>query len=429
MASIHFHTLGCRLNHAESERMARGFRMAGHTLVDDAASADIQVVNTCTVTRDAGVASRRAARPLHPGQRIVVTGCHSHLHPEEFAAADLVVDRGQKEELAALTLERFGMEGLSLGMENVHGAERLYPLALDSTRAFVKIQDGCDLACSFCLTTLARGKGRSRHAEDILAEIRTLREGGCREAVLTGVHAGSYGLDRGEDLGLLLHRILEETGIERLRMGSLEPWNFRDTWLPLWARFPGRLCRHLHMSLQSGCDSVLRRMRRCYDAATFAEKITEIRAAVPGIAITTDLIVGFPGETEAEHAESLAFVEGMSFAGAHIFAYSSRPGTAAATMPGHLAATVKKARHKAMSAVVACGEAAFRDSHIGQIHPVLWEQPESATRVTGLTDTFQRVATHPSLAGRNQILATRITGSADGLLVGEPVLAKTADAC
>ncbi len=409
--------------------MARGFRMAGHTLVDDAAAADIQVINTCTVTRDAGVASRRAARPQHAGQKIVVTGCHSHLHPEEFAAADLVVDRDQKEELAALTLERFGMEGLSLGMENVRGAERLYPLALASTRAFVKIQDGCDLACSFCLTTLARGKGRSRDAESILAEIRTLRDQGCREVVLTGVHAGSYGLDRGEDLGLLLRRILEETDIERLRMGSLEPWNFRDTWLPLWDRFSGRLCRHLHMSLQSGCDSVLRRMRRCYDTATFAEKVAGIRAAVPGIAITTDLIVGFPGESEDEHAGSLAFVETMAFAGAHIFAYSSRPGTAAAAMPGHLPAAVKKTRHQAMSAVVARGEAAFRDGHIGQVHQVLWEQAESDTRVTGLTDTFQRVATDPARAGRNQILATRITGSADGLLVGEPMLAKAADAC
>ena len=398
--------------------MARGFKLAGHQIVQDPDCADLRIINTCTVTKNAGDDSRRAARPGPEGQRIVVTGCHSEMKPEDFASADLLVPNEQKEELAALVMERFGMDGVALGMDARKTTDRIYPLALATTRAFVKIQDGCNLNCSFCLTTLARGISRSRPADDIIEEIRKLHREGCQEVVLTGVHAGSWGLDCGTDLGELLERILNETDLPRLRMGSLEPWNFRDTWIPLWHRFPDRLCRHLHMSLQSGSATVLRRMKRCYDPATFAEKVEQIREAIPGISISTDIIVGFPGETDEEHAESIAFAKRMAFAGAHLFPYSSRPGTAATQMPGQTTREARKTRFHEMKAVIDESEKAFMMTQVGKESTVLWEQGQDG-HLAGLTDHYLRVVTDATRATPNTIERCRILLDADGTLRAE----------
>ena len=421
MAKIHFKTLGCRLNLAESERMARGFRLAGHEVVTDGKLADIRVINTCTVTKNAGDDSRKAARPLHAEQKIVVTGCHSELHPDEFSSADYVLPIDQKEEIEALVKERFGLEGLSLGMDvQKERQNNVYPLALSNTRAFVKIQDGCNMRCSFCLTTVARGVSRSRTAEDIILEIDTLSNTGCQEAVLTGVHAGSYGLDLDQDLGWLVERILSETSIPRLRLSSLEPWNFKSEWIVLWKRFGHRLCRHLHMSLQSGSNSVLRRMNRHYDDATYKAKIDLIRAAIPDMGFTTDIIVGFPGETEAEHQETLAFAQDVAFAGAHIFSYSKRPGTQAAEMPDQIDPQTKKQRFAEMKAVIAASEKAFADRSIGTEQMVLWETVEKSGRLRGLTDHYLRIFTEPSLAQPNSLTMTRIQRWQNEALLGEP---------
>ncbi len=422
MAKVHFKVLGCRLNQAEAERMAQGFILAGHDVVDDPDEADICVINTCTVTTASGAKSRRAAKRRRPGQKVVVTGCHSEVHPEEFRQADLIVPNAEKERLVALTLERFGLDGYALGMEyRPFGRLHLYPLVLDHTRAFVKIQDGCDFRCTFCLTTIARGPSRSRPAEEILAEVQSLAEQGCQEVVLTGVQAGSYGHDFGSDLGHLLEQILVHTDIPRVRLSSLEPWSFKLEWLDLWARFDGRLCRHLHMSLQSGCNTVLRRMRRAYRAETYAEKVAAIRAAIPGVAITTDIIVGFPGETEEEHRTSLAFVEEMAFAGAHIFPYSPRPGTPAATMPGQVPGDVKRRRYEQMKAVTDASADAFRQAMLGHVLPVLWEQREADGALSGLTDNYLRVHTPAGTVRPNTITPTRLTHMADGRLWGTPL--------
>lgn len=416
MTTVHLQTLGCRLNQAESERMARGFRLAGYKITDDAKSADIRVVNTCTVTKNAGDDSRNAAKPLHANQKIVITGCHSEVKPEDFADADLIVANAEKESLSALVQERFGMDGLALGMDmSRERSETIYPLALAQTRAFIKIQDGCNLRCSFCLTTVARGVSRSREADEIISEIRDLKRDGCQEAVLTGVHAGSYGLDLDRDFGWLINRILAETAIPRLRLSSLEPWNFKKAWVPLWERYEGRLCRHLHMSLQSGSNSVLRRMNRHYDQANFAKRLAWARKGIPGIAITTDIICGFPGETEEEHAESLAFVKEINLAGAHIFTYSPRPGTQAAEMPDHLPADIKKQRYREMSEVVDATESAFRQSHIGTTQNILWEKTRSDGNTHGLTDTYMKVLS-PSPMPANTLSAHTISGEENGSL-------------
>ena len=403
--------------------MARGFRLEGHEIVTDPASADLRVVNTCTVTAAAGRDSRSAARRLHAGQRVVATGCHADRHPEEFKDADLVVPNADKENLAARALERLGLDGLALGMDRRardHG--RIYPLALDTTRAFVKIQDGCDLRCSFCLTTLARGMSRSREAGEIVEEITRLVDGGCQEAVLTGVHAGSYGLDLDRDLGWLVDLILTRTALPRLRLSSLEPWNFKSDWTALWSAHPGRLCRHLHMSLQSGSRTVLRRMRRHYDPETFAEKVAAARA-VPGMAITTDLIVGFPGETPEEHGESLAFARTMAFAGAHLFRYSARPGTDAALMPNQIGGEVKRLRHAEMAAMLETTAQAFRQSLAGTVARVLWEKPDEQGIGRGYTDTYAEVRLTGGAVERNTLVDCHL--ALEGTeLVATPVKAR-----
>ena len=392
MAKVHLKTLGCRLNQAESERMARGFKLAGHEIVDLAEEADVRVVNSCTVTAEAGRDSRKAAKALVPNQRIVVTGCHSQMHPEDFAQADLLIDNDEKESLAALVMEKFGMEGIALGMDmRVNTTPQLYPLTLRNTRAFVKIQDGCNMTCSFCLTTLARGISRSRSANDIIQEIHQLTGQGCQEVVLTGVHAGSYGLDLNEDLGWLIDRILTETDLARLRLSSLEPWNFKPNWMKLWKTHGDRLCRHLHMSLQSGSDSVLPRMHRSYNTQSFKEKIDLLKSTIPGIAITTDIIVAFPQESDAEHADSLAFIKEMQFAGAHVFAYSQRAGTKAAQMEGQIPRELKRKRFAEMKALTDASEQAFYNQQASKDLKVLWEAHDKKGQSRGITDNYLRV--------------------------------------
>lgn len=410
MAKVCFQVLGCRLNQAEAEQLAQGFILAGHAIVQDPAEADVRVVHTCTVTAEAGRKSRKAARRGRPGQQIVVTGCHSELYPGEFGEAQLRVAQADKHRLVNLTLERFGMEGLALGMDYRPGqALNLYPLALAHTRAFVKIQDGCNRRCSFCLTTLARGASHCRPVDAIVQEIGQLEEQGCREAVLVGVHAGCY-QEGAHDLGGLVEQILSDTTIPRLRLSSLEPWNFKVHWLRAWKQFEGRLCRHLHMSLQSGSDTVLARMRRGYTADEFARKLDAIREAVPGMAVTTDLIVGFPGETEAEHTDSVARVRDLALAGAHVFSFSARPGTEAAGMPDQLPSDIRRQRHAEMKAVTESAAETFRRSLIGQDVQVLWEQQESTGQWSGLTDTYVRISTEAPGVQANTLGTVRVTG-------------------
>lgn len=409
---VHVKTLGCRLNQAESERIAQGFLLTGHEITANDNEADLIVLNSCTVTSKAGRESVRAAR-RHPEQKLVVTGCHSEVVPEKFADANLIVANAEKENLVALTGKALGTDGFALGADYrdaSHEGLHVYPLVLNATRAFVKIQDGCNLKCSFCLTTIARGDARSRPVGSIIKEVQRLARLGCQEVVLTGVHAASYGREMGfsVDLGGLVQRILEESAIPRLRLSSLEPWYFRTEWLELWPRWGERLCRHLHMSLQSGSDPVLRRMRRAYRVDSFANKVMAARAIIPDVSISTDIIVGFPGETEAEHQESLAFVEEMRFAHTHIFSFSPRPGTQAAIMKQQLPNRIKKQRHHEMRAITSQSAQLYQEAMQGTIQPVLWEKKNSAGQLQGLTDTYLRVITDDPRAAPNSIDAVRL---------------------
>jgi threonylcarbamoyladenosine tRNA methylthiotransferase MtaB len=332
---IHLRMLGCRLNQAEIDMMARQFQQQGHEIVDDPALADHIIVNTCAVTTVAAKDSRKLIRELHRANetaQLNVTGCYAQIAPDDIAVisgVNRVVGNLEKESLVE---QITGAPPDPFDVEPISRDE--LPGAMGRTRAFVKVQDGCDNACTFCVTTIARGAGRSRSLHEVVDEIRYLHASGYQEAVLTGVHLGSYGHDLGntDGLGHLVQAILADTDISRLRVSSLEPWDLSPDFFDLWQ--DSRLCRHLHLPLQSGCDATLKRMARRTTQAQFSQLVQAARERIPGVSITTDVIVGFPGETEDEFATSEAFIEQMAFSGLHVFRYNRRPGTAAARMRG-----------------------------------------------------------------------------------------------
>ena len=396
-------SLGCKLNQSEMETLARRLRAAGHFVVQGPSQADWCVVNTCTVTHIAARKSRQLIRRLrreNPDARIAVTGCYAEMAPEEIAAlggVDLVVSNREKDRLPALVAELcrdpLGRPAQAPALETRGFA------SASRTRAFVQIQDGCDNRCTYCITTIARGPQRSRSPEDILTEISARVREGYKEVVLTGVHIGSYGRDRRaqpsrEGAGSLLElmeMILTGTGIQRLRLSSIEPWDFDPHMLALWE--DPRLCRHLHLPMQSGCDSTLRRMGRLYTTAEYGASAALARQEVPGLALTSDLIVGFPGETDDEFSESLDFVKRMAFARLHVFKYSPRPGTSAATFADQVDSSVKQARSRITIAEGAHSAEAFARQFSGQVVKVLWEnlcETPAGSFWRGLTDNYIR---------------------------------------
>jgi threonylcarbamoyladenosine tRNA methylthiotransferase MtaB len=400
---IYLRTLGCRLNQSEIDTMARQFRGQGHEIVDDPSLADQVIVNTCAVTQDATRASRHIVRDLHRANidaQITVTGCYAHIANAEIEVLPgvaRVVDNIAKDKLVEMVsgqpVEPFDVEPLSregkLGLQG-------------RTRAFIKVQDGCDNACTFCVTTIARGAGRSRPLLDIINEIRHLHNIGYQEAVITGVQLGSYGHDLGNSEGLvqLVKSILSDTDIPRLRLSSLEPWDLSDTFFRLWEN--PRLCRHLHLPLQSGCDATLKRMLRRTNQKKYSTLVEAARQQVPDMRLTTDVIVGFPGETDKEFAISESFIQQMDFAGLHVFRYSKRPGTAAARMRNHLNEAVKKERSARLIAWSDQAKRRYAERFVGHTLPVLWEHVAGATEDgfinVGYTDNYVRVrAVHPRI--------------------------------
>lgn len=419
---VYLRSLGCKLNQSEVEALARRFIAAGCQVVTDAEEADLCVVNTCAVTHIAARKSRRLIRRLHranPEACIVVTGCYAELFPHEVAkieGVELVVGNADKERL----VERLGIRGYGLGVTTPIP----YPLFFNRTRAFVKIQDGCNNRCAYCVIGLARGRERSRPPEEVLAEIGARVEAGCKEVVLTGVNIGAYGRDLGTSLGRLIEDILTKTAVPRLRLSSIEPWDFDPSLLRLWE--DPRLCRHLHLPLQSGCDATLRRMRRRYTAAEYAELVERAREAIPDLALTTDVIVGFPGETEADFEESLRFVEKMGFARLHVFKYSARPGTPAATMPQQVPCEEKRRRSEAMMALARRGSEEFRRRFLGRTMEVLWERKErrreGRRRIwSGLTDNYIRVWAESEADLANTITPAKLVALTEDGMRGEIV--------
>jgi len=417
---VRLETLGCRLNIGETEALARKLVRGGHRVVGPGDPADLCILNTCTVTGTASRKSRHIIRRLrraNPGAALVVTGCYAELEPETVRStgADLVVGNADKDDLLAI-LERHRL--LTAGEPVPDPAAAPFPHAPGRrTRAFVKVQDGCDNRCTFCIVTVARGPGRSRPQAEVLREIRALAAAGYREVVLSGVHLGSYGRDRGDHAGLrrLVEAVLAETPIPRLRLSSLEPWDLDPGFFALF-REP-RLLPHLHLPLQSGCDATLRRMARRTTVSEFADLVAAARAAHPDMAVTTDVIVGFPGETDEEFEESFSHIASLGFARLHVFRFSARRGTAAAVMPGRVPAAVAAERSRRMHELGADLERRFVGRFLGRVMDVLWEDAEPhgpLRRWSGLTGNYIRVVTDLP-AGAD--LANRVTPAA----LGEPL--------
>ena len=321
---VNFQALGCRLNEAEVESWASRFLQLGHQVTADAAEADLVVFNSCAVTARAERKSRQQIGRLqrsNPAARLVVTGCHASLSPErvrQYLGVDLVVGNQDKEQLvdAALAIADPRPEDRVLPRTRLVDAPNAL-LQRGRHRGFIKIQDGCRYRCTYCIVTLARGEERSRSESDIIAEINRLHAQGVQEVALTGVHVGGYGSDIGSSLYRLLGEILERTDIPRIRLASVEPWDLPADFFSLFDC--GRLMPHMHLPLQSGCDSVLRRMARRCKTAEFARLVDRARSSVDGFNVTTDLIVGFPGETEQEWRQTLRFVAATGFGHMHIF--------------------------------------------------------------------------------------------------------------
>ena len=371
MSRVALESLGCKLNQAEMEALADRLVSRGHELTASAAEADVYVLNTCTVTHIADRKSRqalRAARRSNPQLRVIATGCYARRAPEELARLGVVdVILGDAEE-----------DGLVGAIEG-NGRVRTTGRTGDSTggwsrtRSLVKIQEGCSDFCSFCVVPYTRGPGRSRTPDDILAEVKDKAARGHQEVVLTGTKLGDYRSNGHGSAGLpeLIRRILAETKVERLRLSSLQPADLTPELLTLWRN--DRLCPHLHLPLQSGSDTILRQMHRPYSLAEYESAVCQARDAIPDLSITTDMLVGFPGEGEGEFEESYRFCERMGFAGIHVFPYSKRPGTPAAAMPGQIDDKVKKQRSARMMALGKRSAGRFRSQFLGRTMPVLWE--------------------------------------------------------
>ncbi len=406
---INFQALGCRLNEAELESWSQGFIQQGHQLTMDSADADLVVFNSCSVTAEADRKSRKLINQIHrknPHSKLVVTGCYASLQIEQVKqqlGVDLVIDNQHKEHLVSHVLETFKIESPGFAADEVHSI-----FSRGRHRAFIKVQDGCRYKCTFCIVTVARGDERSRSQQDIINEINQHHQQGVQEIAIAGVHVGGYGSDTGSNLFQLLSEILDKTAIPRIRLASVEPWDLPENFFELFK--DPRLMPHIHLPLQSGSDSVLRRMARRCKTAEFERIVDIARSTIPLFNITTDLIVGFPGETEAEWSESLTFVEKIGFGDMHIFSYSPREGTKAARLEGQVSVPIKKQRSSEMHLLAETLKIKALQSMVGNTVDVLWEQKNSqgAGYWNGYTPQYHKIMMKSNADLESTIAKTRI---------------------
>jgi len=422
MPRVALRTLGCKVNQYETQKIAEDFQSRGFELVGFLDQADVYVINTCTVTRIADSKSRQAARSAvsrNPQAAVVLTGCYAETSPEQVRAIDgvalVVGNRGKprlvEEVIALLGGGRRAAEDSAIRNPQSEIENR--------TRALLKVQDGCDQFCSYCVVPYARPVIYSKPCSEVLEEARGLASRGFREIVLTGIRLGRYE-DGRADLIRLLEALADVPGIERIRLSSIELTDIREELLDLMAR-DGRICRHLHVPLQSGDDGVLARMSRPYTAARFSSFVREARAEAPGIAITTDIMVGFPGETEAEFEVSYSFAEEMRFARMHVFRYSPRPRTIAAELPDDVPHAEKERRSARLIELAEKCSQEFASAFIGATVPVLAEGKEiNGNLRSGLTDNYLRVAFEGGSDLVGKIVNVRIESVSKGAAFGAP---------
>ena len=416
-------THGCKLNQADSAALSRQFAEAGFQLVPPSGRADVYVVNTCTVTHVADRKARQAIRAMrrrNPGATIVATGCYAERVPADLdamAEVDLVMGNHAKFSLVRQVLE---WTGIPVPCATGEAAEVPSPSMMRS-RAMVKIQEGCDQVCAYCIVPVVRGRERSIPPDVVVAEVNRYVASGYREVVLTGTQLGSYGFDiPGANLCVLMRRILAETGLDRLRVSSLQPQDIGDDLLELWLN--PRVCPHFHLPLQSGSDGILKRMRRRYTASLYAQTVDRIRRTVSGAAVTADVIVGFPGETESDYQDTYDFCERIGFSNMHVFPYSPRPKTSAVHFEGAVQMEVKADRVRSLTSLAQRQSAEFKMGLLGRSRPVLWEtgcEEGDALIWSGLTDNYVRV-----VCRSGERLANRITNAGMTVLSGDTLYSR-----
>lgn len=387
--------LGCRVNQSEGESFMEYFKENGYEITEFEEKADIYLIHTCTVTSQADSKSRqmiRKARKNNPDAKVIVTGCYAQTEPGKLMGmpeVDLVV--GMRDRNIILDL----LDKKKTHIVKLDKAQKFEDMKLatpETTRAFLKIQEGCESFCSYCIIPMARGPIKSRSTESIIDEIRILTSKNYKEVVLTGIHAGAFGKDTGTDLTQLMKRILKETEVQRIRFGSLDPNEINEEFIEVFK--DGRFMPHIHLALQSGSDKVLKRMNRKYDTGMYRKVINELRS-IKGdkLSVTTDIMVGFPGETEEEHQESIKFIEEMKLDNLHIFKYSKRKGTRAAAFPDQVDDQVKKKRANDMAALRDRLHNEFLDSLIGKKLSVLVEKT-AGSRVEGYGENYVKVVVY-----------------------------------
>lgn len=426
MKKVAFYTLGCKVNQYETEFMEERFKEKGYEAVDFAERADVYIINTCSVTAMADRKSRNAVYRAHktnPQAIIAVAGCYSQVNPEEFEKMDFVdIVLGNNKDKIVETVESFS--GIRIfSVEDISKKRGYTDISvkehIGKTRAFMKIEDGCDNFCTYCIIPYARGRVRSRSLEDIKCEAEALAAAGYTEVVLTGIHLTSYGKDmENTDITDVLLMLENIDGIKRIRLGSLELTPVMEKIAEISDRLP-KLCPQFHMSLQSGCDSVLKRMKRRYSCEDYRRAVMLLREKWRDASVTTDIMTGFPGETEQEHIDSLNFAKEIGFSKIHVFPYSRRKGTPAANMPGQLTDKVKRARAAAMQAVANECESRFYEGCVGKIFEVLVEKRNENGKLMGHAPNYCVTEFDGNDDMIKKIANVKILKYSDGMLIGE----------
>lgn len=415
MKKVASHALGCKVNQYESQAIAQLFQEEGYEVVGVEEVADIYVINTCTVTNFGDKKSRQLIRKVkrqNEGAIIAVVGCYAQTAPEEIMEIDgvnLLIGTKDKSKIVSLVEEYRLENGVENHVVDIMKEKEFEPLSIEKlsnrTRAYLKIQDGCNQYCSYCIIPFARGPIRSREPEDILNEVKRLAENGFLEIVLTGIHVASYGKDR-KDTSLLeiLKQVHEVEGIERIRFSSIEPNVVTEEFVETIANLP-KVCHHFHLSLQSGCDRTLKEMNRHYTTAQYKEAVLRLRKHLPNVGITTDIIVGFPDEREADFLETLAFVEEIQFSKIHVFPYSNKKGTKASLRTDQIPHDIKTKRASQLTKIADEMAEKFIKGQIGKAVSVLFEREVSAGIFEGHSSNYMRVQIKSEENLKNEIVS------------------------
>lgn len=424
MKKAALHNLGCKVNAYETEAMQHLLEEAGYEIVPFTQKADVYVINTCSVTNMADRKSRQMlhkAKKNNPDSIVVAAGCYVQTSEKEVLndlSVDIVIGNDRKHDLVRL-LEEYSLDSVNDTVDDIndgkHDFEELFiDQTKEHTRAFIKVQDGCNQFCSYCIIPYARGRVRSRRFENVIAEVERLAANGFKEVVLTGIHLSSYGVDFEEATGILelIQAVNAVKGIERIRLGSLEPKIVTEHFASELSKLD-KICPHFHLSLQSGCDATLKRMNRKYTTKEYERGCELLRKYFVHPAITTDVIVGFPGETEEEFEQTEAYLEHIHFYEMHIFKYSKRKGTRAAVMPDQIDEQIKAARSEKLIALGHDMSKEFRKFYIGKNEEVLFEEKAvigDKEYFVGYTKEYVKVAKETAENLENQIVSGRISG-------------------